>query len=145
MPVEGCAMTVLKLGSIVLGIYLALQGLNLLLPKAVKERIDKAHYNAWFVVAQWKERLKSDWLFEPTFRIWFALAAIAISVSLAVLDVLLWFSEFQERGWYNLLFYGVSIPIGAALGWLIFVFIMKKGVAGPLLRAIGVFVVMATA
>jgi len=136
-------MTALKLGSIVLGIYLALQGLNLLLPKAVKERINKAHYNAWFVVAQWKERVKSDWLFEPRFRIWFALAAIAISVSLAVLEVALSFSEFQERGWYNLLFYGVSIPIGAALGWLIFVFIMKKGVVGPLLRAIGVFVVMA--
>jgi hypothetical protein len=109
----------------------------------MKERTNKAHYNAWFAVAQWNERLKSDWLFEPRFRVWFALAAIAISVSLAVLDVGLWFSDFQERGWYNLLFYGVSIPIGAALGWLIFVFIMKKGVVGPLLRAIGVFVVMA--
>jgi hypothetical protein len=99
-----------------LGIYLALQGFNLFLPKRLKERINEAHYRAWFVVARWKERIKSDWLFEPRFRVWFALAAIAISIIIGVLDIVLWFPDFQERGWYNLLFYGVAIPIGAALG-----------------------------
>lgn len=133
----------LRWALIVLGIYLALQGLNLFLPKRLKDRINEAHYSAWFVVARWKEGIASDWLFEPRFQGWFALTAIAISIIIAALDVVLWFPDFKQRGWYNLLFFGVSIPIGAALGWLIFVFIMRKGVAGPLLRASSVFVVMA--
>jgi len=136
-------MTVVTIGSILLGIYLTLQGLNLVLSEAAKDRINQAHYNAWFVVAQWKERVTSDWLFEPAFRKWFVLVAIAISVTLAALDATLFFSHFEERGAYNFLFYGIAIPFGAALGWLIFIFIMKKGIVRPLLRATGVFAVMA--